>query len=475
MAKKKDKAGIKVKFCGTNSMEVTGSCTHISVADKQLLLECGLYQSCGSVLSNYRTNNRKFDFKAKDIDYVFVAHSHIDHCGLLPLLCKRGFTGKIYIPEMNFDLIRILLEDCCHICKKDAELLQRQGHDVEPLYNTDDVKSTLDCLVEIPFGADFVVDDNITIKFTHSGHITNSAHLEMWLTENNHTKKIYYTSDLGNMNVPTYYVHELEPVEKANLVIAESTYSNPKRQIKPKDRAKDLEKIKCVIEQTIEKSGRVLVPVFANHRCQTMLTVLYELYGDNKNWNIPIYVDSPMACKISQLMCHIVNEKQMHYWEKVMKWKNVHFISEYIDSKALQDSDNPCIILASSGMLSAGRSVSWAQKLLGSAKNHFLFCGFAPEGSIADKIKSSMQKHITIDGKSVPNKAYVTNLVSFSSHIQHDAMLDYYSSINCEKIALVHGNFKDKEKFCKELQDVIAKKNKTTKVVCVNSSTTINL
>ena len=182
-------------------------------------------------------------------------------------------------------------------------------------------------------------------------------------------------------------------------------------------------------------------------RIDTMLTVLYELYGDNKNWNIPIYVDSPMACKISQLMCHIVNEKQMHYWQKVMTWKNIRFISEYVDSKSLQESDDPCIVLASSGMLSAGRSVSWAQKLLGSAKNHFLFCGFAPEGSIADKIKNSMQKHITIDGKSVPNKAYVTNLVSFSSHIQHDTMLDYYSSINCEKIALVHGNFKDKEKF----------------------------
>lgn len=475
MAKKKEKSGIKVNFYGTNSMEVTGSCTHISVADTQLLLECGLYQSCGSILSNYRVNNRKFDFKAKDISYVFVGHGHIDHCGLLPLLCKRGFTGKIYIPEMNFDLIRILLEDCCHICEKDTETLKRQGYDVEPLYDADDVKAVLECLVEVPFGDKLVVDNNITVRFTHSGHITNSAHLEMWLTENNHTKKIYYTSDLGNMNVPTYYVHELEPVAKANLVIAESTYANPKRQIKPKDREKDLEKIKCVIEQTVEKHGKVLIPVFANHRCQTMLTVLYELFGNDENWKIPIYIDSPMACKISQLMCHIVNEKQMHYWEDVMKWKNVHFISEYTDSKMIQDSNDSCIVLASSGMISAGRSVSWTQKLLGSEKNHFLFCGFAPEGSIADKIKNSTQKYITIDGKVIPNKAYATSLVSFSSHIQHDAMLEYYSEINCEKIALVHGNFKDKEKFSKELQDVIAKKNKTTKVVCVNSSTTISL
>lgn len=206
-----------------------------------------------------------------------------------------------------------------------------------------------------------------------------------------------------------------------------------------------------------------------------MLTVLYELYGDDKEWKVPIYVDSPMACKISNLMCHIVNEEQMHYWERVMRWNNVHFISEYNDSKALQDNSEPCIVLASSGMLTAGRSVAWTQKLLGSSKNHFLFCGYAPEGSLADKIKTGTQKYITIEGKSIPNKAFVTKLVSFSSHIQHDTMLNYYSDINCEKIALIHGNFKDKENFCKELQKEYSNKNKTTKVVCVNSGTTISL
>lgn len=475
MAKKKSKSGIKVSFVGTNATEVTGSMTHVSVGDKQFLIECGFYQSAQSVLSNYRINGRKFPFKAKDIQYVIVGHSHIDHVGLLPLLVKRGFSGKIYVPEMNFGLIKILLEDCAHIIEKDSELLIKQGHKVERIYDIEDVKATLELLEEISFGEKYVVDESTTIRFSHSGHITNSAHIELWLSENNHTKKIYYTSDLGNTSVPTYYVHKLEPVDKANLVIAESTYSNPLRQVKPKDREKDLEKIKCVVEQTIEKSGKVLIPVFANHRCQTMLTVLYELYGDNPDWNIPIYVDSPMACKISKLMCHIVNEEQMHYWERVMKWKNVHFIEEYNDSKNLQATSEPCIVLASSGMLTAGRSVAWAQKLLGSSKNHFLFCGYSPEGSLADKIKKGVQKYITVDGKAIVNKAYVTNLVSFSSHIQHNQMLDYYSNINCEKIALVHGTFKDKEIFCKELQKSISDKNKTTKVVCVNSGTTINL
>ena len=475
MAKKKTKSGIKVSFCGTNATEVTGSMTHVSIGDYQLLIECGFNQSSRSTLESYRINNRKFPFKAKDIKTVFIAHSHLDHIGMLPLLVKRGFFGKVYIPEMNYGLAKILLEDCAYILERDAELLKHQGREVEPIYNMDDVKAALSLIEEIPFGEEFNIENFIKIKFSHSGHITNSAHMEMWINDGSTTKKIYYTSDLGNITMPSYYVNEFEPVSSANLVIGESTYCSPARQSRNKDREQDLEKIRCVVEQTMEKGGKVLIPVFANHRCQTILTVLYELYGDNPDWKVPVYIDSPMACKISNLMCHIVSEEQMHYWEKVMTWKNVHFISEYNDSKALQDSSEPCIVLSSSGMLAAGRSVAWTQRLLGSGKNHFLFCGYAPEGSLADKIKKGEQKYITVEGKSIPNKAFVTKLTSFSSHMQHDDLVDYYTSLNCEKIALVHGNFADKEKFCKELQDNIYKNNKTQRVICVNSGTTITL
>ena len=131
------------------------------------------------------------------------------------------------------------------------------------------------------------------------------------------------------------------------------------------------------------KKITAMLLVFANHRCQTILTVLYELYGDNPNFEVPVYVDSPMAVKICNLMNHIVNEEQMHIWQKVATWKNVKFITEYENSKSVQDGNEPCIILASSGMMTAGRSVSWAQKLLGSSKNHFVFCGYSAEGSLA--------------------------------------------------------------------------------------------
>ena len=135
MGKKKVKTGIKVSFVGTNATEVTGSCTHVSVGEHQFLIECGINQSTKSTLESYKINNRKFDFKAKDIEFAVVCHSHGDHCLLLPLLVKRGFTGKVYVPEMNYGLIKILLEDCCYILEKDAELLKKQGYNLEPIYN----------------------------------------------------------------------------------------------------------------------------------------------------------------------------------------------------------------------------------------------------------------------------------------------------------------------------------------------------
>ena len=190
MGKKKGKTGIKITFCGTNATEVTGSMTLVQTPETQFLIECGLNQSAKTPLESYRINNRKFDFKAKDIEFVVVMHSHADHLCKLPLLVKRGFTGKIYIPEMNFGLARILLEDTAFILERDTELIRKQGREVEPIYTMDDVKDTLKLMEEIPFNQKFDVNENISFRFSHSGHITNSAHAEIWITDNNVTKKL---------------------------------------------------------------------------------------------------------------------------------------------------------------------------------------------------------------------------------------------------------------------------------------------
>lgn len=474
---KKDKDKIRVRFVGQNSHEVTGSCIHIQAESKQILLECGLYQSCQSPLVSYKANTSDLGFKPRDIDIIYTNHCHIDHIGKLPYLFKKGCQAEIISPAGSSTIAKLLLLDSAHIAEKDAEFIaKRTKKPCEPLYDADDVETTMSHWTEYPFNEVIDLGEGLAFRFVPSGHILNSAQLELWITQGNLTKKIVYTSDLGNISVEKYYIEPFQPIEQCNLLIGETTYADKSRTITKKDREKDLEKIKSVIlDKCVDKRGKVLFPVFANDRCQNVLTVLAKLFADDESFNIPILVDSPMAVKISKAYLDLLPSDQLELYEKVFNWENVKFISDYTDSKAWQSSHEPAVILSCSGMLQQGRSVLWTRLLLPNSRNHILFVGFSPEGSLAAKIKEGKQKTITIEQKSVANRCGITSLSSFSSHAQHDSLLDYYSNVNCEKVALVHGDYDTKCGFARELQDAISAKNRTGKVICVNKSTEILL
>lgn len=478
---KKNKDAVRVSFVGANSEDVTGSCTLISVGDKKILLECGLYQSCNTVLHDYKINSESFKFKAKDIDYVFVGHCHIDHIGRIPLLFKRGFNGKIISPVGTKTLSEILLRDSAFIMGKDAEMLSRKrGSNLascksyEPIYSDIDVDVCMNNWLEYSFDEEIRLDDNIKFKFISSGHIVNSAQIVLWLKHNGNIKKLLYTSDIGNKNSPKVFSNPIQTIKNANLVIGECTYAQPDRNYTKKDRKKDIEKLKAVIETTcVDNHKKVLIPVFANDRCQNIIMSLYEIFGSDKNFKIPIIVDSPMACRISELYRDIIPDRSKEDYERALSWNNLKFIKEYEESSYYQKSSTPMVILASSGFMTAGRAQSWAQNIIQDKDCTIMFCGFAHPNSLAGKIKAGDKKSVTISGKSFKNKCNVVILNSFSSHMQHDDLLDYYSKINTPKIALVHGDFSEKCKFATELQDKLHSVNKTGKVICVNRSTEI--
>lgn len=475
MAKKNDK--IRVRFVGHASHEVTGSCIHIQTENKQILLECGLAQSCESPLALYKKNAADMGFKPRQIDYIFIGHSHADHICLIPRMYKKGCSAKIIAPAGTSTISKILLKDSAHIAAKDAEFIEkRSGKFCEPLYDDSDVENAMAHWTEYDFSEIHVLDENISFRFTPSGHILNSAQIELFIKKNGVVKKIAYTSDLGNTSTSTYYVNEFKPIEQCNLLIGETTYSDPARTIGKKDRAKDLEKIKSVIKQkVIDGYGRVLFPVFANSRCQSMLSCLWEMFGNDENFKVPILVDSPMAVNISKEYLKLLDGNQLELYEKVFNWKNVKYISDYADSKSWQMCGTPAIILSSSGMMQAGRSTQHAARLLPSANNHILFCGYSAEGSLASKIKEGRQKTVRIEGKPVANRCGITSLNSFSSHAQFESLLSYYSNVNCEKIALVHGDYESKVEFAKILEGEIEKNNRSSRVVCVNRKTEILL
>lgn len=475
MAKNKDK--IKISFVGPAADDVTGSCIWIKTPDRQILLECGLYQSCKSTLENYKINNSHFGFKTKEIDYLFVMHNHADHLCLTPRLYAKGCRAQMIMPQGSYDIAEILLKDSATIMQADAkELSETLKRDYPPLYVEDDVDTCLQHYTEYPIGDMIVLDEFVKFRFIPSGHILNSAQIELWITHGNLTKKIVYTSDLGNVHIKKYYANKFKPTSKCDVLIGETTYSRESKIATSKTRVKDLEKLKSAILQTcVTDKSRVLLPVFANDRCQNMLTYLYDIFGRDESFNIPIVVDSPMAKKCCKAYGKLLEGEDAEKWQAVMAWKNVHFAETHLESRDWRESNKPVVVLASSGMLVKGRSVGWVYSMLPRAKDRIIFCGYSAEGSIGAIIKEGKQKTITVSGKRRANRCQVTNLLSFTSHMQKDSLLKYYGSVQCEKIILVHGEMAAKTEFAKELQEEISKNDNTSKVIVAQKGYELSL
>lgn len=465
MAKNKDR--IHISFVGPASSDVTGSCIWIKTPDRQILLECGLFQSCGSTLETYKRNNKHFEFKPKEIDYLFVMHCHADHLCLAPRLYAKGCKAQMIMPKGSNKIAEILLKDSANIMKFDAdEISEKFKRNYAPIYTEADVNVCLKHYTEYPMNEIVQLDEYIKFRFVPSGHILNSAQIELWITHGNLTKKIVYTSDLGNVHIKKYYTNKFEPVQKCDVLIGETTYSRENRVANMKMREKDLEKLEHTIRQTcIEEQARVLIPVFANDRCQNILTYLYDIFGQDNNFDIPILIDSPMARRCCNAYSELLEGENAKKWADVLEWDNIRFVEDNIESRMWRESKQPVVVLSSSGMLVKGRSIAWACNMISNVHDRIIFCGFSAQGSIGAVIKEGKQKTITISGKRCPNRCQVTNLLSFSSHMQRDSLLSYYGSVECEKIILVHGEMQGKINFSKDLQEEISKNNNTGKIV----------
>lgn len=473
MSKTKDK--IRVKFVGNNAEQVTGSMTLIEFNNKKILIECGLIQGQGTLLAEYKANTKAFSFKPKSIDYIFIGHCHADHICGLPRLYANGCTAKIIAPKGNFEIAKILMSDSAFIMSRDVEALKKTtGNTYPPIYTQEDVNNCLQYWNEFDFDYAINLDEDIKFNFINAGHIINSAQIELYLSINNVVKKILITSDLGG-DIPKYYAKKITFCEKANLVIGESTYSSTKRNSTNKDRKNDLLKIKSVVNEVCKiKKGKVLIPSFALSRTQNILTHLYNLFNNDEDCPI-VLIDSPMAVKLTRLYEQLLDGEDLELYKRVLKWDKLKLVEDYESSKYFQQSKEPMIIISCSGMLVSGRSLTWCEKLLSNSNNCILFVGFSASNSLATKIKQGRHKTIKINGKQISNKCQIVDLKSFSSHMQHEGLLKYYSEIQAEKIALVHGEINEKNEFSKELQEEISKKNKTSKVICVNKSTELLL
>lgn len=474
-AKPKDK--IQIQFVGEAASEVTGSCIWVKTPHVEFLIECGLYQSSGNILNEYKINNAPFKFKPKNISYVFGCHCHGDHILRIPLLFKRGMRAPVIMPTGSAPIAQILMEDSARIMACDAlDLSKQYGREYAPIYTQDHVDMCMAHLREYPMGEIIQLDEYVKFRFVPSGHIMNAAQIEIFVTEGNITKTIAYTSDLGNTHIKPYYANNFEPIHKANIFIGETTYGGEHRIATQRVRNKDLQKLKSVIENTCQNDrGRVLIPCFANSRSQVMLTHLYDMFGEEPSFKVPILFDTPMGVRVCEAYRRLLTGEDAEKWDKVLQWPNIKFITDPMESKAWQNDDSPAVIISSSGMLTHGRSRAYAKALLGDSRNVIAFCGFSVDNSLASIIKEGKVKTIKLGGKRVANRCRVVDLHSFTSHAQRDELLNYYSDVDCERVLLVHGDMDSKREFAIDLEQEISKKNKTSKVVCVNKSYMLGL
>ena len=478
----KKKKEVTIEIVGGNAEGVTGSCTKIDFYGRTILFELGMVQDNSTILGNYRDNcsilNR---IKPKKIEMVILGHNHCDHIGLVPMLFARGNTDvKIITPKNTTCILREMWSDTAFINERDAEALNRKGDKCyTPLYTQAEVEMALKNVIETEIGSIVDIDENVAIRYTPAGHILRSCQTELYINGGSHTRKILFTSDLSNRMIEDrkVFVERFQPVTSANIVIGESTYGKRKGSMKKKDIELDRQKMKTVIEQfCIDNKHRVLIPTFSLDRMPFIIWELYQLFGKDESFTVPVLIDSPLANRLLDCYSSILDGEAKNKFDEMMSWKNIRRIITPEDSKAAISDKGAKIICASSGMLCAGRSVKWIQSILPNENDCCLFVGYACIDTLAGKIKHGTgQKTININGRPYKNKCCLVDLHSYSSHMQHDDLVKYYKSINCEKIILCHGDELAKKELKEDLEKALLDLCKSTRVIIANKGTKISL
>lgn len=455
-----------------SSEDVTGSLIFISTPDHKILVDAGLHQT-NDRYEDFLVNNRKYrEFKAKELDYIFITHTHADHCLLLPKLYKEGCNAQIIISDGSGQIYKDMAEDCAEINERDVLFINSQHNkNYMPLYDLSDVEKSVNHMTEFSVNRKIKLDDSLSFELIPAGHLLGSCQVLLYLTYNNLTKTILVTGDIGNKVVKNRFVGEYQQVSKADIVIAESTYGDkPDIKTGKKERKNDLEKFKSIIERQIhEMKGRVIIPSFSQSRMQQLALIVYQMYKDSE-WKPKVYIDSPLSIRIFNDYEACLEGQDKDDLDELINSGMFTFVKEPEKSKALVASNEPCLVLSSSGMCQVGRIRHHLKKCVSDPNATILFVGYSTDGSLASLLKDNKCKSITIDQKVYPCRCSSYSLKSMSGHAPFNQLVENYSNINCQKLILHHGSKLAKETLKEALDKEYMRNCKTTRVIIANSS-----
>ena len=451
---------MKIQFCGA-STSVTGSCHLITTENFKILLDCGQFQGSKALDA---MNYEEFPFNPAEVDYMILSHAHIDHCGRIPLLVKRGFKGNIYCTDATADLVEVMLKDSGYIHEKEAEWQNRKNERagrplVEPLYTYNDALDALQYIKPVLYDQLIELNPELRIVFNDAGHILGSAITELWVTEGDHTAKIVFSGDLGVMERPI--LRNPTIIKKADYVIMETTYGN---RLHPNN-ALDVQQLLDIILKTSRRGGTTVIPSFAVGRTQELIYELNNFYDHHPEYqaeleNLMVYVDSPMATTATQVF-----RKNAQVFDEEMKelitsgddpldFKNLKFTRTTDDSKQLNMNRTPKVIISASGMCEAGRIRHHLKHNLWDEKSSIIFVGYQAEGTMGRLLLDGTDK-VTLFGEEVQVKAEIHNLEGFSGHADRDGLYSWLSGFQKEPkhIFLVHGETESKEGFAEYVKE----------------------
>lgn len=434
--------------------EVTGSKHILEIDGHQIMIDCGAFQGKRQLSD---TKNRDFDIAADKLDAVVLTHGHYDHCGLLPVLTKKGFTGNIYATPATRDIANLVMMDSARIQARDAEFLAKQANKKgekftwRPLFNEDDVVKTANQIISLSYNRKMYIAPNVSLEFYDAGHILGSGFAYLTITNGSEETRVLFTGDIGRKEKPIIRNPAVN-MPPPDYIVLESTYGNRKHE----DAEFAMKELERVVRDTCSKKGKIIIPSFAIERAQELVFYLHLLTDRKKIPVVPIYVDSPMAANATSVFrvhpeCYdeSVNEAFLKHHKNPFGFGSLSFTTSVEESKSLNDKEGPMIIISADGMCEAGRVLYHLANEIGNERNTILIVGYMAENTLGRKIRDG-EKEVKILGDMYHVNAKVEQINAFSAHADYTEMTDWLKTIDTSRlknIFLVHGEKEAQEFF----------------------------
>ena len=433
---------MRINFIGA-AHEVTGSCHCLEACGKHILIDCGMEQGEDVY------ENQDIPVNASDTDYVFVTHAHIDHSGLLPWLYARGFRGEILATTPTCELCDIMLRDSAHIQMMEAEWKNRKGkrsgkNQVEPLYEMKDALGAIKLFRGFPYNSAIDVCEGIKIRFIDVGHLLGSASIEVTVCEEGVTKKIVFSGDIGNEDLPL--IKDPSYIEEADYVVMESTYGDRSHGSVP-DYITELARI---TQETFDRGGNLVIPAFAVGRTQEMLFYFRQIKLNKMiqgHEDFKVYMDSPLAIEATTIfnrnMESCFTEEAMELVKKginPISFPGLRYAITSDESKLINFDDSPKVIISASGMCEAGRIRHHLKHNLWRADSTILFVGYQANRTLGRAIQEGARE-VRLFGETIDIKAKIERLEGFSGHADREGLIRWVQAFDKkpEMVFVVHG------------------------------------